>query len=75
MHNVFLHIWNNEQKSWENRSIKLSIIPNIGDTIALKSDGPWYLIKQRTIVGFEAEFEVELWSVETSNTENLSEFH
>lgn len=69
MHHVFLHIWKN---GWtDNRPIDLSYIPVAGDTLALTSDGPWYLIKHRTIIGFKADFEAELWVKKTSNIDTL----
>lgn len=69
-YHVFLHVWKN---GWgDNRSIDLSYLPAVGDSLALESNGPWYVVKHRTIVGFKAEFDAELWVENSDNVTVLS---
>ncbi|MFC6202605.1 hypothetical protein ACFP1L_12100 [Lactiplantibacillus nangangensis] len=69
MHHVFVHVQNGS--SWKNISVDMKNLPDLNDTFAINTNGPWYLVKHRTFAPKGSEYEVELWTVKTSATDVL----
>ncbi|VDG31476.1 hypothetical protein MUDAN_DOGOELCO_03320 [Lactiplantibacillus mudanjiangensis] len=70
--NVFVHV--KSGNGWRNTPVSLTQIPEVGDTVVKKIDGPNLLVKHHTFTPASSEYTAELWTIELSQEEFFSKF-
>lgn len=67
---AFIHVKKNE--GWNNFPHDLITLPCVGDAFSMSTTGPIYKVLGRMFMEFEAEYEVELYVDEVTQTDYTS---
>lgn len=70
--NVYIHVRTGD--TWNNQTVVMEDLPEVGDSIVAEINGPWLLVKHRTFMPRNTNRPIELWVQELSPKQFFSQF-